>query len=168
MSNYHQRLVQLKFRPILKAFLVHIVGHCQVCFYNRYIGNLTFHHQNPANKKYNISESLLLYSLPQLIIEASKCIIVCHNCHNEINAKLLDVSHIPTLDYSNVTIPTNLLNWYEHYASTINQRIQQNRQTTNTVIDGNAKTKTKTLTQGRSHAQKCRCTQTRNLCRHST
>lgn len=90
-------------RRSIKLILIDPIGcKCQICGYNRCIGNLSFHHKDPLSKKFNISTEILLHSWETLLREASKCIVVCHNCHGEINSGLLDVSRIPTIKLTSI------------------------------------------------------------------
>ncbi len=103
-------------RKAAKHFLVRPAGyHCQICGYDKYIGNLTFHHKNPAKKLFNISAVILKYPLARLVSEAAKCIVACHNCHGEIHAGLVPqatVDAIPLLDFSRYRTPKDVLKWY--------------------------------------------------------
>jgi len=88
-------------RRTIKLILMAPINYkCQNCEYDRSINHLTFHHKFPSQKRFNISSELLLHPLQILLTEASKCIVVCHNCHGEINAGILDVSHLSTLKYN--------------------------------------------------------------------
>lgn len=42
---------------------------------------LVFHHREPSLKSFTISKSVNLYSLEELMAEADKCDVLCHNCH---------------------------------------------------------------------------------------
>lgn len=105
-----------RLRAATKAFLVRPAGGCcQICGYNRYLGNLTFHHKDPTKKQFNISQMILHYELKILISEASKCIVACHNCHGEIHANLVPakvVNPIKTLDYRKYKLPRDVIKWY--------------------------------------------------------
>jgi len=90
-------------RRLIKLILINPIGcKCQICGYNRCIGNLSFHHKDPLSKKFNISTEILLHPWEILLREVSKCIVVCHNCHGEINDGLLDVSRIPTIKLTSI------------------------------------------------------------------
>ena len=65
-------------------------GKCVFCGYNKYIGSLDFHHTNPNEKKYSISD-LRTYSFDTLKIELDKCILVCRNCHGELHGGLINL-----------------------------------------------------------------------------
>jgi 5-methylcytosine-specific restriction endonuclease McrA len=59
-------------------------GCCQLCGYDRYAGALEFHHLQPATKAFAISMSGVARSLARAREEARKCLLVCANCHAEI------------------------------------------------------------------------------------
>ena len=67
-------------------------GKCVVCGYNKYAGALDFHHTNPREKSFAISVKGLSYSWESVIREAEKCVLVCKNCHTEIEAKITVVT----------------------------------------------------------------------------
>ncbi len=58
-------------------------GRCAVCGYDRCAYNLHFHHVDPATKAFKLAmgtgKSLATYRS-----EARKCVLVCANCHGEI------------------------------------------------------------------------------------
>lgn len=62
-------------------------GACQACGYDRFIGNLVFHHVDPAQKEFPMSTGSGK-SLDRFRKEARKCVLLCHNCHGEIEAGL--------------------------------------------------------------------------------
>lgn len=73
----------------LKQLLVDEAGGCcAVCGYDRVLGNLHFHHVEPTEKAFEIQmgrgKSLAAYRE-----EAHKCVLVCANCHGEIEAGLI-------------------------------------------------------------------------------
>jgi hypothetical protein len=63
-------------------------GCCAVCGYDRCIINLTFHHVDPRTKSFGMSmrstKALATYRE-----EMEKCVLVCANCHGEIEAGLI-------------------------------------------------------------------------------
>ena len=68
-----------------KTELVKIFGgKCKICGYNQYIGSLDFHHVNPATKKFALSVKGLCYAWKDILREAKKCVLLCKNCHTEI------------------------------------------------------------------------------------
>ncbi|HEX5893584.1 MAG TPA: HNH endonuclease signature motif containing protein [Solirubrobacterales bacterium] len=64
-------------------------GCCAVCGYDRCIINLHFHHVDPKKKKFPITVAIGK-SLATLREEAKKCVLVCANCHGEIEAGLVE------------------------------------------------------------------------------
>lgn len=47
---------------------------------------LEFHHLNPNEKEYNVSE-LLTYSWTKVKLEIEKCVVLCANCHRKEHAR---------------------------------------------------------------------------------
>lgn len=64
-------------------------GQCKICGYSTYAGALDFHHLDPKNKSFALSVKGLSYSWESLLLEAQKCVLVCKNCHTEIEAGLV-------------------------------------------------------------------------------
>lgn len=78
-------------RRKLKAILVADAGgSCCVCGYDRYVGALEFHHLERSEKRLEISYGVAL-SLQSLREEASKCVLLCSNCHAEVEAGVTTV-----------------------------------------------------------------------------
>jgi hypothetical protein len=63
-------------------------GACAVCGYGRCVINLTFHHVDPSKKSFSMSMAVGR-SLAAFRAEAKKCVLVCANCHGEIEAGLI-------------------------------------------------------------------------------
>ncbi len=63
-------------------------GSCAVCGYDRCILNLHFHHVDPSAKSFAMSmargKSIAAYRE-----EARKCVLVCANCHGEIESGVI-------------------------------------------------------------------------------
>lgn len=98
-------------REANKLFLMKPVGcKCQNCGYNKYYGSLAFHHIDDTDKEFNINGSKLTYSTEKLAKEASKCILLCHNCHSEAHAGIIDDKQFKKLCYGE--IPKSILKWY--------------------------------------------------------
>jgi hypothetical protein len=80
VTRRHRRLKQL----LVDEF----GGACLVCGYARCLGNLHFHHVDPATKSFSLQmgsgKSLAAYRT-----EAQKCVLVCANCHGEIEAGMI-------------------------------------------------------------------------------
>lgn len=65
-------------------------GKCQFCGYNKYYGSLAFHHTNPSQKDFGISDGRC-YNLEKIKPELDKCILVCNNCHGEIHGGITKI-----------------------------------------------------------------------------
>jgi transposase len=61
-------------------------GCCALCGYDRYVGALEFHHVDPAQKSFALARGGITRSLDRVRAEAAKCVLVCANCHAEIEA----------------------------------------------------------------------------------
>lgn len=59
-------------------------GSCKRCGYNCYIGSLHFHHID-ANDKIN-GVARISVGLEKMREEAKKCILLCANCHYEVES----------------------------------------------------------------------------------
>lgn len=63
-------------------------GQCVICGYDRCIITLHFHHVDPSTKRYGVTQSHG-QSLATYREEARKCILVCANCHGEVETGLI-------------------------------------------------------------------------------
>jgi transposase len=72
-------------RQKVKTILVQEAGGCcRLCGYDRNMRALHFHHLNPADKRIEINAKGIALSLATLRAEAQKCVLLCSNCHAEI------------------------------------------------------------------------------------
>jgi transposase len=69
-------------------------GKCRVCGYDRYQGALEFHHLNPAAKEFSLSLRGVTRSLEALRAEARKCVLLCANCHAEVEGGVAELSTV--------------------------------------------------------------------------
>jgi transposase len=61
-------------------------GACEACGYDRCIGALHFHHLDPTEKIFSLSHRGVSRSLAKARGEAAKCMLLCGNCHAEVEA----------------------------------------------------------------------------------
>ncbi len=54
------------------------------CGYNTHVGALDFHHVDPSTKEFGVSNKGMTRSWEKIKAELDKCILVCANCHREI------------------------------------------------------------------------------------
>ena len=60
-------------------------GKCEICGYNKCIAALDFHHINPKEKDFAISDSNIYKNIKAFKQEVDKCMLVCANCHRELH-----------------------------------------------------------------------------------
>ena len=78
--------VSARRRRVKETLVAEAGGCCALCGYDRYQGALHFHHLDPASKTFALSLSGLTLALDKLRAEAAKCVLLCGNCHAEIEA----------------------------------------------------------------------------------
>jgi 5-methylcytosine-specific restriction endonuclease McrA len=61
-------------------------GCCQICGYDRYSGALHFHHLDPTEKEFGLAGKGFTRSFAKMRAEAAKCVLLCSNCHAEVEA----------------------------------------------------------------------------------
>ncbi len=71
------RRLQLKERAIAL-----LGGKCVICGYDKCPAAFDFHHMDPTQKDFVISSKM---SWEAIVEELKKCVLVCANCHREIN-----------------------------------------------------------------------------------
>lgn len=59
-------------------------GRCKLCGYKKYFGAMDFHHIDPSKKLFALSVKGLCYSWETILKEAKKCVLLCKNCHAEV------------------------------------------------------------------------------------
>jgi len=67
-----------------KKLIEHFGGKCAICGYSKCQGVLHFHHLDPSKKSFGMADKGVTRSWEAAIAEASKCIILCANCHGEV------------------------------------------------------------------------------------
>ena len=76
-----QRGLQRKLQIIRSAG-----GQCTICGYKKNIAALVFHHTDSNEKDFKLDmRSLSNRKLESVLMEISKCILVCANCHAELH-----------------------------------------------------------------------------------
>jgi hypothetical protein len=66
-------------------------GRCQLCGYSRCIRALEFHHIDPDEKGFALSERGLTRSWTKIQEELAKTVLLCANCHREVEDGLAAV-----------------------------------------------------------------------------
>ncbi len=76
-----------EWRRRAKARLVEEAGgECVLCGFSESQVALQFHHLDPATKRFNLSLRGVTRSMTKLREEASKCVLLCGNCHAQVEA----------------------------------------------------------------------------------
>jgi hypothetical protein len=65
-------------------------GECAICGYSRCISALHFHHVDPTAKEFHLGHQGATRSLARSRTEARKCVLLCANCHAEVEDKARD------------------------------------------------------------------------------
>lgn len=81
----------VRHRRRLKSILVaEAGGKCMICGYDRNQAALQFHHLDPTTKRLEIGRGFGL-ALRALREEARKCVLLCSNCHAEVEDGATDI-----------------------------------------------------------------------------
>jgi transposase len=92
----YARMVRTK-RRVKEVLVEEAGGACILCGYKRYLGSLHFHHVDPTTKSFGISDSRVSRSLVRARAEVQKCVLLCANCHGEVEAGVAVVPAIRSL-----------------------------------------------------------------------
>ena len=71
-------------RTVKRQLVEEAGGACVLCGYRRWIGALQFHHLDPSRKEFHIGQRGYSRSLARSRAEAQKCVLLCANCHAEV------------------------------------------------------------------------------------
>lgn len=79
-------------RQKIKRMLVDEAGGaCAMCGYDRFAGALQFHHVDPGKKSFALGRGGVARSLARARAEARKCVLLCANCHAEVEGGIADL-----------------------------------------------------------------------------
>jgi transposase len=78
-------------RKVKRILVEEAGGRCARCGYDRCISALEFHHMDPAEKRFSLSSRGVARSLEKARAEAAKCVLLCGNCHAEVEAGLVSL-----------------------------------------------------------------------------
>ena len=67
-------------------------GKCQICGYSKCVGALELHHVNPKEKSFGIGEKGYTRSWEKVRLELDKCVLLCANCHREVESGVTQLS----------------------------------------------------------------------------
>lgn len=69
-------------------------GKCSICGYDKFAGALDLHHTDPKTKEFGIGEKGYTRSWAAVQREADKCVLVCANCHRELEAGITQLPKV--------------------------------------------------------------------------
>jgi transposase len=78
-------------RRVKEILVAEAGGRCVLCGYSRYPAALHFHHVDPSTKSFGLGVRGITRSIARLREEASKCVVLCANCHAEVEAGVVEL-----------------------------------------------------------------------------
>jgi transposase len=84
-----------KRRRVVKRKLVEEAGgRCALCGFDQHPAALQFHHLDPSTKSFQIGEGGLTRGIEKARAEAAKCVLLCSNCHAEVEVGAKSVASL--------------------------------------------------------------------------
>lgn len=71
-------------RKVKEILIAEAGGACAICGYARHPAALQFHHVDPGTKSFGLGVRGITRSIERLRAEAAKCVLLCANCHAEL------------------------------------------------------------------------------------
>jgi len=78
-------------RKVKEILIDEAGGACAICGYARHAAALQFHHVDPTTKSFGLGVRGITRSLEALRAEAMKCVLLCANCHVELEVGAVDL-----------------------------------------------------------------------------
>lgn len=82
-------------RRVKEVLVQEAGGRCRLCGYSRSHAALVFHHIDPARKRFGLARDGVTRSLARARKEARKCLLLCANCHAEVEAGVTTLPLFP-------------------------------------------------------------------------
>ncbi len=83
-------------KRIKKTLIAEAGGACALCGYARHPAAMHFHHLDPSTKLFSLGRDGATRSLARARAEAKKCVLLCANCHAEVEAGAASLSYSST------------------------------------------------------------------------
>ena len=84
--EYMREAVKKRRKLLREKAREYLGGKCMICGYKRCSGALDFHHRNPKEKAFGLSDRGITRSWEKTKAEIEKCVLICSNCHREVHA----------------------------------------------------------------------------------
>lgn len=78
-------------RKVKETLVAEAGGKCALCGYMRHSAALQFHHVDPATKSFGLGVRGITRSIEKLRDEAAKCVLLCANCHAELEVGAVEL-----------------------------------------------------------------------------
>jgi hypothetical protein len=72
-----------------EALVAEAGGKCAICGYSRCLAALEFHHLDRSTKSFALARRGITRSMAEAQAEAKKCVLLCANCHAEVEAGIV-------------------------------------------------------------------------------
>jgi transposase len=89
-----QEAVVRRRRKVKEIVVAEAGGRCRLCGYARCLAALEFHHVDPAEKQFGVAQYGAARSIERVRAEVRKCVLLCSNCHAEVETGFSSVSGI--------------------------------------------------------------------------
>ena len=85
-----ERVAQRR-RRVKEILVSEAGGSCRICGYSRSLAALHFHHLDPGGKRFALGREGVTRSLAAMRGEAKQCVLLCANCHAEVEAGIVRI-----------------------------------------------------------------------------
>jgi hypothetical protein len=82
-------------RKVKQTLVAEAGGACAICGYSRSHAALQFHHLDPVSKSFGLGWRGVTRSIDIARAEAAKCVLLCANCHAEVEAGVAVIPAVP-------------------------------------------------------------------------
>jgi len=78
-------------RAVKRMLVEEAGGRCEICGFSGHPAALQFHHRDPTQKEFHLSQKGHSRSIARMREEAGKCVLLCANCHALVEAGAREV-----------------------------------------------------------------------------
>jgi DNA-binding transcriptional ArsR family regulator len=89
-------------RRVKRQLVEEAGGKCAICGFAEHPAALQFHHLDPDAKEFHLSHQGQSRSLNRMRAEAQKCVLLCANCHAQVEAGVKEIPGDGPLELSGV------------------------------------------------------------------